>query len=180
MASDDPESQRRELDDLRSRRRWGLIHLVVGSVVLAIVPWAGLQKPPGRIGALFIAFACVAVLWAGGWAWVLLSRFRTFPTAVVAIVVVCQAVYVEGLFAVLYYALSVESPQAFNVPLTRIDATYFTISTATTTGMGDIHPVSGAARLLVSVQMIASLYLVVIAIGTAAQRVLARDDRRTK
>jgi hypothetical protein len=125
MASDDPESQRRELDDLRSRRRWGLIHLVVGSVVLAIVPWAGLQKPPGRIGALFIAFACVAVLWAGGWAWVLLSRFRTFPTAVVAIVVVCQAVYVEGLFAVLYYALSVESPQAFNVPLTRIERHLF-------------------------------------------------------
>jgi hypothetical protein len=110
---------------------------------------------------------------------VLLSRFRTFPTAVVADSGGLSG-RLRGLFAVLYYALSVESPQAFNVPLTRIDATYFTISTATTTGMGDIHPVSGAARLLVSVQMIASLYLVVIAIGTAAQRVLARDDRRTK
>jgi hypothetical protein len=149
---------------------------VVGSVVLAIVPWVGLQKPPGRIGALFVAFACVAVLWAGGWAWVLLSRFRRIPAVVVAIVVVCRAVYVEGLFAVLYYALSVESPQAFNVPLTRIDTAYFTISTATTTGMGDIHPVSGAARLLVSGQMIASLFLIVIAITTAVQRVLARAD----
>jgi hypothetical protein len=62
---------------------------------------------------------------------------------------------------------AVSGVAAFNVPLTRIDATYFTISTATTTGMGDIHPVSGAARLLVSAQMIASLYRVVIAITTA-------------
>jgi hypothetical protein len=44
---------------------------------------------------------------------------------------------------------------------------------ATTTGVGDIHPVSGSARLIVTGQMITSLYLVVIALGTAAQRVLA-------
>jgi hypothetical protein len=104
----------------------------------------------------------------------LLSRFRGLPAAVVAIVVICQTVYVEGLFALWYYALSAESPQAFNASLTRIDAAYFTISTATTTGMGDIHPASGGARLLVSAQMIASLYLIVIAITTAMQRVLAQ------
>jgi hypothetical protein len=49
-----------------------------------------------------------------------------------------------------------------------------------TTGMGDIRPVNGAARLAVSLQMITNLNLVVIAIGTAAERVLARDDRRAK
>jgi hypothetical protein len=35
-----------------------------------------------------------------------------------------------------------------------------------TTGMGDIRPVSGAARLAVSLQMITNLNLVVIAIGS--------------
>jgi hypothetical protein len=74
--------------------------------------------------------------------------------------------------------MSVYSPHSFDPsPLTGIDAAYFTISTATTTGMGDVHPVSGGARLLVSGQMIASLYLVVIAISTAAQRVLAHDNQ---
>jgi hypothetical protein len=76
-----------------------------------------------------------------------------------------------------YFALSAASPQAFNVSLTRIDAAYFTISTATTTGMGDIHPASAAARVLVSGQMIASLYLVVIAITAAVERVLDRASR---
>jgi hypothetical protein len=97
-----------------------------------------------------------------------------------AVVVVCLAVYVEGLFALGYFLLSVGSPQAFNAGLTRIDAAYFTISTATTTGMGDIHPVSGVARLLVLAQMIASLFVVVVAITTAVKRLLARGERRTK
>ncbi|MGO9154175.1 ion channel [Mycobacterium sp.] len=90
--------------------------------------------------------------------------------------VLAQVIFVEGFFALLYYALSAQSPQAFNCSLTRVDATYFTISTATTTGMGDIHPVSGTARLLVSAQMVTSVYLVVIAITTAIQRVLARGE----
>jgi hypothetical protein len=59
--------------------------------------------------------------------------------------------------------------------MSAIDAAYFTISTATTTGLGDIHPASGTARLVVSAQMIASVYLVVIAIGTAVGRIFAPD-----
>lgn len=51
--------------------------------------------------------------------------------------VLAQVIFVEGFFATLYYVLSAQSPQAFDCPLTRIDATYFTVSTATTTGMGD-------------------------------------------
>ncbi|WP_424383858.1 hypothetical protein [Mycobacterium sp.] len=37
--------------------------------------------------------------------------------------------------------------------------------------MGDIHPVSSTARLLVSGQMGASLYLLVVAVTTAVRRV---------
>jgi Ion channel len=76
----------------------------------------------------------------------------------------------EGIFAQIYDLLSANRPQAFSSPLTGIDAAYFTISTATTTGMGDIHPVSGAARLLVTAQMVSSLALVVAALGIALNR----------
>ena len=77
---------------------------------------------------------------------------------------------VEGIFGQVYELLSATRPEAFNSPLTGIDAAYFTISTATTTGMGDIHPVSSAARLLVTAQMVVSLALVVAALGVALNR----------
>ena len=75
------------------------------------------------------------------------------------------------------HAMAAVWPRSFHPsPVGGIEAAYFTISTATTTGMGDIRPVSAGARLAVSAQMIASLYLIGIAITTAAQRVLAHDN----
>ena len=63
---------------------------------------------------------------------------------------IAPTIFVEGTFAELYYAMSANSPHSVGPPtLTGIDVAYFTISTATTTGIGDIHPVSGAARLAV-------------------------------
>ena len=43
--------------------------------------------------------------------------------------------------------------------------------------MGDIHPRSGPARLLVSGQMVLSVFVVVSAIGVAIQRYLAPATR---
>jgi hypothetical protein len=146
-------------------------------------PWQVLGHPPAAMGIRFALNITFAVIWSIGWVWILLQHrfFRKAPAAVIAVLVVCQAVYVDGIFADCYYALSAQSPRAFEPsPLTGSDAAYFTISTATTTGMGDIHPASSAARLIVSGQMVASLYLVVIAIGTAVGRVLdyrSRDSR---
>jgi hypothetical protein len=64
-----------------------------------------------------------------------------------ALLTVLAAVfYIEGIFANAYYWVSHRTPAAFNETLGRIDAAYLSISTATTTGMGDIHPLSGPAR----------------------------------
>jgi hypothetical protein len=62
--------------------------------------------------------------------------------------------------------------------LSKIDAAYFTIGTATTTGMGDIHPASQGSRLLVEFQMVVSLFLVVTALGLAIQRFVDRPVRQ--
>lgn len=76
----------------------------------------------------------------------------------------------------IYHAMSEHSPHSFDPsPLSGIDVAYFTIGTATT-GSGDIRPVSGAGRLLVSAQQITTVYLVVIAITTAVERVRTRDE----
>ena len=115
------------------------------------------------------------------------SVFLFSPTVrelrgLVLAMVVAGTVCVEGIFAQFYYWLSLQSPSAFdtgasNAALSKIDAAYFTISTATTTGMGDIHPASQAARLLVTLQMVVSLFLVVLALGLALQRFIDRPSR---
>jgi Ion channel len=88
--------------------------------------------------------------------------------------VLSGAILVEGIFAAIYYVMSFGSPGPFGSPLTGIDAAYFTISTATTTGMGDIHPVTAAARLVVTAQMVVSLAVLVTALSVALDRFFAQ------
>lgn len=76
-------------------------------------------------------------------------------------------------FANVYYVLQYNAPQSFNVPLTRTDSLYFVVTVFATVGFGDITPVTQAARLLVTVQMIANLLVVGVALRvilTAVQR----------
>jgi hypothetical protein len=147
---------------------------------VAIFPWLTLGGKAPSYGVMYIAMIAWGILWPIWWVWTLLRNRSVLaaPAMVVVCLVIEQAMFVEGTFAQIYHAMSAHSPHSFDPsPMSGIDAAYFTISTATTTGMGDIHPVSGNARLLVTAQMIASLYLIVIAITTAVQRVLAPAAR---
>jgi voltage-gated potassium channel len=78
------------------------------------------------------------------------------------------------LFASTYYAMGRASPASFNETLTRTDALYFTVTVFATVGFGDVVASSQAARIGVTVQMLADLLLIgVIArvlLGTARQR----------
>jgi hypothetical protein len=153
------------------------------AVLYAAIPWATLALPSPRLSPvmtldlierfgviLFAAFVVLMFLRAQGGhsrPWVIFTH------------VVAGAIFIEGQFACHYFVICTVWPGSFTPPiLSRIDAAYFTISTATTTGMGDIYPASSYARLIVSAQMVFSFILFVIAIGTALQRGLARADRR--
>jgi len=62
------------------------------------------------------------------------------------------------LFASVYFAMARASPANFNThSLTRTDSLYFTVTTFSTVGYGDITAASQAARLLVTVQIILDL-----------------------
>ncbi len=81
------------------------------------------------------------------------------------------------LFAVGYFLASQARPESFSVPLTRVDALYFTITVFATVGFGDITPVSAGTRMVVAVQMLADLLVlgfVLQAIVGAARRGMAR------
>jgi len=185
MSSDDQALPRRALANIRAavkrRHRMAIISWVVVSLLVATWPWALLSVPARAAGSYwaYVPLVCLGVLLAVAWVVILLRSeiLRAEPAIVVALLVIAQTIFTEGTFAELYYAMSANSPHFFDPPtLTGIDAAYFTITTATTTGMGDMHPISGTTRLVVSLQVIASLYLTAIAVTTAFQRVLARDD----
>jgi voltage-gated potassium channel Kch len=61
------------------------------------------------------------------------------------------------LFASAYYVMARASPGSFSSHLSRTDALYFTVTTFSTVGYGDITATSQTARLVVTVQMILDL-----------------------
>lgn len=62
-------------------------------------------------------------------------------------------------FAFTYLTISRADPQSFSEHLDRVDAMYFTVSTVSTVGLGDITPVSAGARIVVTFQMLFDLAL---------------------
>lgn len=59
-----------------------------------------------------------------------------------------------------FYALAVNSPAEISGLDTRIDALYFTLTTMTTTGYGDIHATGQLARVLVSVVFVFNIVFI--------------------
>ena len=155
---------------------------VCAAVLYAAIPWAtlALQRPLlspvltvdliERFGLILFGAFLVGMF--------LRAQRRHNQPWVIFTHVVAGAVFLEGQFACHYFVISTIWPGSFTPPLSRIDAAYFTICTATTTGLGDMYPASPYARLIVSAQMVFSFILLAIAIGTALQHEIARADRR--
>ena len=62
-------------------------------------------------------------------------------------------------FATGYYLMDRADPGGWTQPMTRLDSLYFTITTFTTVGYGDITAVSQTARAVVIVQMLSGAQL---------------------
>lgn len=78
--------------------------------------------------------------------------------AVEALIIVIPTFIV--VFAGGYVGLETAVPGSFTQPLDKTAALYFTIVTLGTVGFGDIAPVSSAARLVVSSQILLDLVLI--------------------
>ena len=152
-----------------------------GAVLYAAIPWAILAWGSPRFSPVLtvdLTWRFGVILLAAFLVWLFLrAQRRSSQPWLIFAYVVAGAVFIEGQFACHYFVICTVWPGSFAPPiLTRIDAAYFTITTATTTGMGDIYPASSYARLIVSAQMVFSFILLVIAIGTALQREIARAE----
>jgi Ion channel len=83
------------------------------------------------------------------------------------------------LFAAVYSVMAQGAAGDFSQPLTRTDALYFTVTTFSTTGFGDITAKTQVARLVVTGQMVADLIIIGIGIRAIVGAVQRGRRRRS-
>lgn len=146
-----------------------LVDWILGLICMSVVPClvAPDQLLDGRLGGLFflaagilqhlagLALAGLSVLAAAA----RLGSRRSWPRLRSALS--HQAVYglVGYVVATLgaagvYRVLSARDPGAFTEQLSRVDSVYFAFVTGTTTGFGDINPLSEVARAAVAFHLL--------------------------
>jgi voltage-gated potassium channel len=117
-------------------------------------------------GALMLVFAAAVVAFRS----VTHAEFPLLRAVEAVTAVVCLMIVA---FASSYLAMSASNPVGFTEPLDHIGALYFTVTTATTIGFGDIAPVSDSARIVVMIQMVGN----VVVIGAVARLILGAAKR---
>ncbi|MBU6363722.1 MAG: two pore domain potassium channel family protein [Acidobacteria bacterium] len=152
------------------------LSLAVIIIVFIIVPAGDLASGTPGLGLTVGVVLIVGMI--------ALELFRTvrdpYPEVRAATSLFVLVALLVTMFALTYAAMSVSNPAAFTEPLDKSNAIYFTVTTLSTTGFGDIAANSPTARWVVTVQMLFDLIAVV---GLARVFVLAAKAgraRRTK
>ncbi|MFI6448061.1 potassium channel family protein [Kitasatospora sp. NPDC050543] len=92
------------------------------------------------------------------------SRITPCPTSGVNAPLTTSVPLFLLLFASTYVVMATMSASNFDGQLTHTDGLYFTVTVLSTVGFGDITPKTGAARLVVTGQMLADLVILGLAI----------------
>src|SRR3954447_2397322 len=166
--------------DARRRRRMvagsalRMLGATVGLLVLyAAVPF-GETSGAGTLVRLIVGLVVfVAIV-----GWQIRTITRSEHPVMRAVEVIALALpLLAVVFAYTYLSLSHAEPASFSEHLNHVDALYFTLTTISTVGFGDIAAKTDAARILVTVQEVLDLAviagllrLVVLATRTGLQR----------
>jgi presenilin-like A22 family membrane protease len=82
------------------------------------------------------------------------------------------------LYAIAYYLIERATPASFGQSLSRTDALYFTVTTFTTVGYGDIAAKTQGARIMVTFQMLIDLIILGVAVKAIFQAAQQGRQRR--
>jgi hypothetical protein len=146
----------------RARRRLavGVVLRSLGVATLIIVGYFVLPMTNVNSSGLLVLLVGLVILVG-----LLSSQIRSISTspyprirAIGALTISAPLFFV--VFSTVYYLMDQAYPGSWTEPMTRLDAIYFTVTTFTTVGFGDITAVSQTARIVVTVQMLGGLVIV--------------------
>lgn len=140
-------------------------------VLYYAVPVSSLQEPSSYAVRIVLMLLCL-----GAVTWLVLRHIRTLLDSgqdgrvdglVAAVVIALLA------FALAYYALETHRSGQVVGLSTRLDALYYTVTTLTTTGYGDIHAEGQTARGIVLVQLIFDVVVIAASAAVVSGRIRA-------
>jgi hypothetical protein len=162
----DPNLQpgRRALDVARGRRR-RLFAVAIGRTLITVVVLVvGYHLIPFDRGETWqiglVAAVALVLLFAGAVFELRAVTVAEFPTLRAVQSLTVSLVVVLLAFASIYMILSNSDSQAFDEVLDHTGAAYFSLTTLTTIGYGDIVPVSHPARNVVMLQMVIDVLII--------------------
>ncbi|GGV09892.1 metal transporter [Streptomyces filipinensis] len=173
-----------EVPSGRPRRRAAALSVAragcIAVTLIAAYYLLPLDRPVTVGTSVLLTCGLLIVALVFGWeVWLIMRSPHPRLKAVEAMAITVASYLV--LFASAYYLLERAVPGSFNEPLTRTDALYFTLSTFTTVGFGDIVARSQAGKVVVMIQMVCSLLLAGVAVrvlGTAVRAGLRQQGRQ--
>lgn len=107
-------------------------------------------------------------------------NYTSMPLWLLVLLVVNAAANLVLLFAHAYWVRSAHNCACMNTALTKLDSVYFTLTTLTTVGYGDINPETQLCRAIVSVQLVFGVVLFVIILALLVARILEHSPDRKR
>lgn len=154
-------------------RRRGIVRLLAIALGLAVVyAVLPIQEDSWWVGVLvaFVVVVAIVPVTVRRVNAIATSSRPLFAAAEAIVIVVAMLVFA---FSTSYLAINRSSGQ-FTGLETKVDAVYFTITTLSTVGYGDIHASGQLARIVVTLQMLADVTVLALSVrtivGTARQR----------
>jgi hypothetical protein len=177
-----PAVRLRELDRRRAREALVVSSIRTTAIVVALlVVYAVLPNPSGSTLDVIVRTAVggVAIIAVVAWQVQAISKAR-FPQLRAAEALAISVTFMLIVFAGTYLSMSKHNPAAFTESLSETSALYFTATTLSTIGYGDIAAKTDGARIIVMVQMVFNVAVIgagVRLLFTVAKERLATSDR---
>ena len=159
--------------DRTRRRRWltGGGNLLAVLVIYFAIPVEGEQRVGAMVVGILLAFAA-ALVSAG-----LVVRELRQSTGISGTHLIVAAEVVLVVFAFTYYLLAANNGNQMVGVSTRLDALYFSMTTMTTVGYGDVHASGQLARGIVTVQLAFDVLFIALLGAVARKRLSERGGK---
>jgi voltage-gated potassium channel len=166
-------------------RSWPTLFWLGLLVLPPVLMFASPQFATSGSAMAWIVFALVMLACCAGAAVlvtaVVYAEWVVIKYGVIGLIVAaaCGMSGVLSMFADAYWSLASLIPASFNLPMSRVDAVYFTLGTFTTTGTGRFSPQTPGAELLVCSQVVLGWGFVAVLVALLVPRAAAAYKRQS-